>query len=110
MVTQTDLDAETLIRQRLDEQTPGAGIIGEEGEGTAPGAELQWVVDPLDGTVNFLYGVPLFAVSIAAAINGTVVAGAVVDVLRGELFSASAGAGARRDARPIAVSSCEALD
>ena len=51
---------------------------------------LQWVIDPLDGTVNFLHGVPLFAVSIAAAVDGEVVAGAVVDVLRGELFSAHA--------------------
>jgi myo-inositol-1(or 4)-monophosphatase len=67
------------------------------------------VVDPLDGTINFLYGVPLFAVSIAAAVDGEVVAGAVVDVLRDELFSAHHGSGARRNGEPIAVSSCMSL-
>jgi myo-inositol-1(or 4)-monophosphatase len=109
VVTQTDLAAEELVRRRLLEATPAAGILGEEGGKTAPGARLQWVIDPLDGTVNFLYGVPLFAVSIAAAIDGEVVAGAVVDVLRDELFSAHRGGGARCDGRPISVSSCASL-
>jgi myo-inositol-1(or 4)-monophosphatase len=109
VVTQTDLRAEQLIRQRLLEATPAAGILGEEGGMTAPGARLQWVIDPLDGTINFLYGVPLFAVSIAAAIDGEVVAGAVVDVLRDELFSAHRGGGARCDGEPISVSSCASL-
>ena len=81
VVTQTDLRAEELIRQRLREATPEGGVLGEEGATTDPGARLQWVIDPLDGTVNFLYGVPLFAVSIAAALDGEVVAGAVIDVL-----------------------------
>ena len=84
-------------------------MLGEEGETTAAGARLQWVIDPLDGTVNFLYGVPLFAVSIAAALDGEVVAGAVIDVLRDELFSAHRGGGARRDGEPIAVSACALL-
>jgi myo-inositol-1(or 4)-monophosphatase len=105
VVTQTDLRAEELVRQLLLEATPGAGILGEEGGAVEPGARLQWVIDPLDGTINFLYGVPLFAVSIAAAIDGEVVAGAVVDVLRGEVFSAHHGGGARLDGTPISVSS-----
>ncbi|MEA2252161.1 MAG: monophosphatase [Solirubrobacteraceae bacterium] len=109
VVTQTDLRTEELIRRRLREATPEAGILGEEGETTQPGARLQWVIDPLDGTVNFLYGVPLFAVSIAAALDGEVVAGAVIDVLRGELFSAHLGGGARLDGDPIEVSSCALL-
>ncbi|MEA2395876.1 MAG: monophosphatase [Solirubrobacteraceae bacterium] len=109
VVTQTDLRTEELIRRRLREATPEAGILGEEGETTQPGARLQWVIDPLDGTVNFLYGVPLFAVSIAAALDGEVVAGAVIDVLRGELFSAHLGGGARLDGDPIEVSSCVLL-
>jgi myo-inositol-1(or 4)-monophosphatase len=107
VVTQTDLDAEQLIRALLLDATPGAGLLGEEGGGSAPDARLQWVVDPLDGTVNFLYGVPLFAVSIAAAVDGEVVAGAVFDVLRGELFSAHCNGGARRDGEAIAVSDCD---
>jgi len=109
VVTQTDLRAEELIRRLLHDATPGAGVLGEEGETTAPGERLQWVIDPLDGTVNFLYGVPLFAVSVAAALDGEVVAGAVIDVLRDELFSAHLGGGARRDGEAIAVSRCTSL-
>jgi myo-inositol-1(or 4)-monophosphatase len=109
VVTQTDLRAEELVRRLLLEATPDAGILGEEGGAAEPGARLQWVIDPLDGTINFLYGVPLFAVSIAAAMDGEVVAGAVTDVLRGELFSAHRGGGARLDGKPISVSSCTSL-
>jgi myo-inositol-1(or 4)-monophosphatase len=109
VVTQTDLRAEERVRRVLLGATPAAGILGEEGGTTAPGARLQWVIDPLDGTINFVYGVPLFAVSIAAAIDGEVVAGAVVDVLRDELFSAHRGGGARGDGRPISVSPCSSL-
>jgi myo-inositol-1(or 4)-monophosphatase len=109
VVTQTDLHAEELIRSRVLEATPDAGILGEEGGTTAPGLRLQWVLDPLDGTINFLYGLPLFAVSVAAAVEGEVVAGAVIDVLRGEVFSAHVGGGARLDGEPIAVSECAEL-
>jgi myo-inositol-1(or 4)-monophosphatase len=109
IVTQTDLRAERLVRRLLLAATPEAGIVAEEGGKTTPRASLQWVIDPLDGTINFLYGVPLFAVSIAAAIDGEIVAGAVVDVLRGELFSAHRGGGARCDGRPISASSCSSL-
>ena len=109
VVTQTDLRAEERVRAILLEATPGAGILAEEGGSSARGARLQWVIDPLDGTINFIYGVPLFAVSVAAAVDGDVVAGAVLDVLRGELFSAHRGGGARCDGMPIAVSACAAL-
>jgi myo-inositol-1(or 4)-monophosphatase len=109
VVTQTDLHAEELVRRRLLVATPAAGILGEEGGTSTPGARLQWVIDPLDGTINFIYGIPLFAVSIAAAIDGEIVAGAVVDVLRGELFSAHRGGGARCDGVEISVSSCSSL-
>jgi myo-inositol-1(or 4)-monophosphatase len=109
IVTQTDLQAERLVRRLLLAATPGAGIVAEEGGETGRGARLQWVIDPLDGTINFLYGVPIFAVSIAAAIDGEIVAGAVVDVLRGEMFSAHRRGGARCDGRPISASSCSSL-
>jgi myo-inositol-1(or 4)-monophosphatase len=109
VVTQTDLRAEERVRAILLDATPAAGILAEEGGTTAPGARLQWVIDPLDGTINFIYGVPLFAVSVAAATDGEIVAGAVVDVLRGELFSAHRGGGARCDGVEISVSSCSSL-
>ena len=112
--TRTDLDAEQLIRRLLADATPGAGVLGEEGGQTATpagGAEarLQWVVDPLDGTVNFVYSLPVMGVSVAAALDGDVVAGAGVDVLRDETFSASAGQGARLDGSPIEISQCQSL-
>jgi myo-inositol-1(or 4)-monophosphatase len=110
VVTQTDLRAEDLIRRLLREETPSAGVLGEEGGATTPAARLQWVIDPLDGTVNFLYGLPLFAVSIAAALDGEVVAGAVVDVLRDEVFSAHLGGGARLNGESISVSACASLE
>jgi myo-inositol-1(or 4)-monophosphatase len=114
VVTRTDLDAEELIRRLLADATPGAGVLGEEGGQTpmpagASAAHLQWVVDPLDGTVNFLYSLPVMAVSVAAALDGDVVAGAVVDVLRNETFSAAAGRGARVDGRRIEISDCPSL-
>ncbi|WP_037502622.1 inositol monophosphatase family protein [Solirubrobacter soli] len=109
VVTETDLRAEDLLKRRLLEFTPDAGIVGEEGGTTAPGARMQWVLDPLDGTVNFLYGVPLSAVSVAVAVDGEVVAGAVVDVQRHEVFSASLGGGARLDGAPIAASKCSSF-
>jgi myo-inositol-1(or 4)-monophosphatase len=109
VVTQTDLDAERLIRRRLIDATPDAGFLGEEGGVTSSRARLQWVVDPLDGTVNFLYALPVIAVSIAAAVDGQVVAGAVVDVVRGETFSAATGRGARVDDQPMAASECPDL-
>ncbi len=109
VVTQTDLDTEQFICEQLRLATPGCGIIGEEGGSSGVSNRLQWVVDPLDGTVNFLYGVPIFSVSIAAALDGSYVAGAVVDVMRGDEFSSFLGGGARCNGSPIRVSSCEAL-
>ena len=109
VVTQTDLDAESLIRDLLLEATPFAGIIGEEGGTSGATERLQWIIDPLDGTVNFLYGVPIFAVSIAAALDGVLVAGAVVDALRGDVFSAHLGGGARLDGASISTSPCSSL-
>ena len=109
VVTQTDLSAEHLVRRLLREATPEAGLVGEEEGATTADARLQWVIDPLDGTINFLYGLPLFAISVAAAVDGEVVAGAVVDVLRDELFSAHLGGGARMGDEPIRASECDEL-
>jgi myo-inositol-1(or 4)-monophosphatase len=109
IVTATDLESEELIRTRLAMATPTAGFVGEEGGSSDPQRRLQWVVDPLDGTVNFWYGLPVVAVSIAAAIDGVVSAAAVVDVERGESFTAALGIGARANGAPITASSCAEL-
>ena len=109
IVTQTDLESERLIRSRLEAATPSSGFVGEEGGSTEAQRRLQWVVDPLDGTVNFWYGLPVLAVSIAAAVDGVVRAAAVVDVRHGDVFSAAAGDGARLNDGPITASQCTDL-
>ena len=111
MVTEVDRAAEQLIRERLLAARPHDRILGEEyglGEdatqlGESPG--VRWVVDPIDGTTNFLYGHPGFAISIAAEVGGRTVAGVVRVPLPDEVFTATAGGGARHNGEPIAVGS-----
>ncbi|MDU0477855.1 inositol monophosphatase family protein [Staphylococcus chromogenes] len=95
-VTVVDTYAEEAIAAELARVRPGDGIIGEEGSAQVSTTGVTWIVDPIDGTVNFLYGLPNYAVSIAAAIDGQVVAGAVVNVATGHLYSAARGLGATR--------------
>jgi myo-inositol-1(or 4)-monophosphatase len=94
VVTDADHAAEALIRDLIGDTRPGDRILGEEGGETGSGSGVRWIVDPLDGTVNYLYGLPDWAVSVAAEVDGTVVAGAVFVPRRDELFSAGLGGGA----------------
>ena len=103
VVTEADRAAEDLIRKRLLEARPGDGFVGEEGTDDTSASGTTWVVDPIDGTVNFLYGIPQYAISIAARQGDQVVAGVVVDVVKGECFTATRGGGARLDGRPAQV-------
>jgi myo-inositol-1(or 4)-monophosphatase len=93
VVTEMDRAAEGLIRNRLAAARPGDAVLGEEGGQTGAGS-VRWIVDPLDGTVNYLYGLPDWAVSIAAEVAGEIVAGAVCVPLRRSLFTAVRGGGA----------------
>jgi myo-inositol-1(or 4)-monophosphatase len=96
VVTEMDGRAEELIRARILAARPNDAILGEEG-GQVEGAAnppARWVVDPLDGTVNYLYGLHDWAVSIAAEVDGEIVAGVVYVPMRGELFTAVRGEGA----------------
>ncbi|MBY8852901.1 inositol monophosphatase, partial [Saccharothrix sp. MB29] len=77
VVTAADRAAERLVRERLASLRPGEPVIGEEEGGQAAAEGLTWVVDPIDGTVNYLYGIPHYAVSIAAQVDGESIAGAV---------------------------------
>ena len=108
VVTEMDRRAEALITEQIRAARPGDAILGEEGgethgapapgqpDGGAPAAEVRWIVDPLDGTVNYLYGLSDWAVSIAAEVAGTIVAGVVAVPLHGETFLAVRGQGAWR--------------
>jgi myo-inositol-1(or 4)-monophosphatase len=94
VVTAVDKASEELIVGRLLGARPDDGLLGEEGADRAGTSGVRWVVDPIDGTVNFLYGLPPYAVSIAAEVDGEVRAGAVLEVASGELFTATRGGGA----------------
>ncbi|WP_346619062.1 inositol monophosphatase family protein [Blastococcus montanus] len=94
VVTAVDSASEELIVARLLAARPDDGVLGEEGADREGTSGVRWIVDPIDGTVNFLYGVPAYAVSIAAEVDGEVRAGVVADVATGELFTATAGGGA----------------
>lgn len=94
VVTAVDTASEHLIVGRLLGARPDDGVLGEEGAQRAGTSGVRWVVDPIDGTVNFLYDLPAYAVSIAAEVDGVVRAGVVLNVATGELFTAVAGGGA----------------
>jgi len=109
VVTAVDHESERLVRDRLAALRPGEPVLGEEGGGAA-GDGVTWVVDPIDGTVNFLYGLPWFAVSVAAQVGGESVAGAVVEPASGRVWSAARGQGAFLDGRRLAVSAPSSLE
>lgn len=103
LVTEADTASERLIVERLTEMRPDDGILAEEGARKTGRSGTVWVVDPLDGTVNFYYGFPAFAVSIACTREGRSLAGAVVDPSRTETFTASLGGGAYRNGERLTV-------
>ena len=106
VVTEVDRAAERLIRARLAEARPGDAQLGEEGDDVAGTSGVRWVIDPIDGTVNFLYGLPQYAVSIAAEVDGEVVAGVVLNIATGVEYTAHVADGvihSRRDGEPIRV-------
>jgi len=102
VVTEADRESERLIRDLLTARRPADAIVGEEGGAAAGTSGVRWIVDPIDGTVNFLYGLPQYAVSIAAEVAGEVVAGIVLNAATGVEYVATPG-DARRDGVPIAV-------
>ena len=107
LVSEADHAAERLIRDRIATARPGDGVLGEEGGDHQGTSGIRWVVDPLDGTVNFLFGLPQWAVSIACEDADGALAGVVYDPLRDELFSVERGGTPTRDGAPIACSDRE---
>jgi myo-inositol-1(or 4)-monophosphatase len=103
MVSEMDRAAERTIRQALLGARPNDGVLGEEGGEAVGTSGVRWIVDPLDGTTNYLYKFPAWSVSVAAEVDGIVKAGAVYDAQRDEMFRAVGGAGATCNGRVLAV-------
>jgi len=104
MVTEMDRAAEALIADGIRAARPDDGIVGEEGTADAGTSGVRWVVDPIDGTTNYLYGLAGFGVSIAAEVGGEAVVGVVADPSRGDLYTATKGGGASLNGVRIRVS------
>ncbi len=109
MVSEVDRESEALILQRIAAARPEDGVLGEEGASKPGTSGIRWVIDPLDGTTNYLYRIPAFCVSIGVERDGETVAGVVYDPSRVEMYSASKGTGAHRNGVPIRVSEVQLL-
>jgi myo-inositol-1(or 4)-monophosphatase len=103
MVTEMDRAAERMIVEHLLGARPDDGLLGEEGSNTAGSSGIRWVIDPLDGTTNYLYGLPGWGVSIAAELDGVAVAGVVLDPGHDQLFRATLAGGATCNGATIAA-------
>jgi len=110
LVSEADRAAEELILGRLTEARPDDGILAEEGGGRTSSSGITWVVDPLDGTVNYLFRIPVWSVSIAAADPDGTLIGVVHDPNRAETFTAIRGEGAALNGDPISVSDRDSLE
>jgi len=108
-VTQVDQLAESIIIDAIRARYPDHAFLAEE-SGRHAGSDYEWIVDPLDGTTNFVHGFPVFSVSIALRIKGQVWVGVVYDPCRQEIFSAIRGSGAQLDGKRIRVSAATSLD
>jgi len=109
-VTQVDGAAEEAVMDIVRKAYPDHGFIAEESGETTPDAEFVWIIDPLDGTTNFIHGFPQYAVSIAVQHRGSLAHAVVYDPTRNELFTASKGVGAFVNDRRMRVSKCQRLD
>ena len=107
-VSQADVEAERAVLDVLTRAYPDHGIIAEE-SGKREGSEYTWIIDPLDGTTNFLHGFPMFAVSVAVKRAGVLEHGVVYDPLHDEMFTASRGEGAQLNGKRIRVSTTRKL-
>ena len=101
MVTEMDQRSEAMIVDHLLAARPADGLLGEEGASKSGTSGIVWVIDPLDGTTNYLYGHPGFSVSIAAVAGDVTLAGVVVDPVHGETYTATTGGGSRVNGRPL---------
>lgn len=110
LVTEYDVACENFIITTLRSSLPESTFIGEEGGTTRGSGPVSWVIDPLDGTVNFAHGIPMFCVSIAAVVDSEIVAGCIYHPLLDELFAAAKGLGATLNGQSLKVSATAGLD
>ncbi|MCH8205690.1 MAG: inositol monophosphatase [Chloroflexi bacterium] len=104
VVTDVDLEVEREIFAVLGREFPSMGLLGEESEGVRPDSGYAWIVDPLDGTRNYVSGIPFFSVVVGLALDGEVLVGVNYDPIRDEMFHAERGKGAFLNDEPIRVS------
>jgi myo-inositol-1(or 4)-monophosphatase len=109
MVSEMDRGAERLIVEGIRARRPNDGLLGEEGTSSEGTTGFRWVIDPLDGTTNYLYGHPLWCVSIGIEFNGRPVVGVVDAPMLGETFVGADGLGASVNERSLSVSTCDDL-
>ena len=110
LVSYVDKESEKMVVAALGEILPGSGFITEEGTASSHGERFQWVIDPLDGTTNFVHGLPPYCVSIALMEEGKVVVGVVYEVTHGELFYAWKGSDAFLNGEKITCSKVDKLE
>lgn len=109
VVTAMDRACEALLRERLAAERPGDGVHGEEHPEHSGTSGVRWILDPIDGTVNYLYGLENYSISIAVEVHGELVAGVVTKPATGEQFHAARGQGAFLDRWPIGCSAPDSL-
>ena len=110
LVTEVDTESERRIVEFIEANYPDHAILGEEGTDKKTQSQYQWIVDPLDGTVNYAHGFPIFAISMALEKNGEFVFGAIYAPKLQELYYAQAGRGAFLNDKPIGISQCQTLE
>lgn len=110
LVTEADRTSEKLVIERLRQHFPDHDIVAEEGGGHLTGSDYRWYVDPLDGTTNFAHGFPVFNVTLALEHTGQIIAGAIYDPTRDEMFLAERGSGAWLNGQAIQVSQTARLE
>ncbi len=109
LVSEADREIERFVTDRLRDATGATGIFSEEGGTLADGGNGRWILDPIDGTANFIAGVPYFAVALAREAEGAIVEGYVYNPVAGECYEASASGEATLNGQPIHVSDCDCV-
>jgi myo-inositol-1(or 4)-monophosphatase len=109
IVTEADTESEEMILATIRAEFPDHAVLSEECGLITGASEYKWIVDPLDGTINFAHQIPIFAISIALAVRDTIVLGIILDPLNDELYSAVSGQGAQLNGQPIQVSATRTI-